>query len=122
MFERSSGVLLHVSSLPGPYGIGDLGPGAKLASVPREGVAHGAGLRKGDTILEVDGTEVLHGFHLQMLISSGMAGDPVHLVVGSGDQDPMGLTVFLAEVPASERAGEKEGDLPSAFPWEGKNK
>ena len=28
MFERSSGVLLHVSSLPGPYGIGDLGPGA----------------------------------------------------------------------------------------------
>jgi 4-alpha-glucanotransferase len=25
---RSSGVLLHVSSLPGPFGIGDLGPGA----------------------------------------------------------------------------------------------
>lgn len=25
-FERSSGVLLHVSSLPGPYGTGDLGP------------------------------------------------------------------------------------------------
>ena len=28
MFHRSSGVLLHVSSLPGPYGIGDLGPAA----------------------------------------------------------------------------------------------
>ena len=28
MFQRSSGVLLHVSSLPGPYGIGDLGPSA----------------------------------------------------------------------------------------------
>lgn len=28
MFQRSSGVLLHVSSLPGPYGIGDLGPEA----------------------------------------------------------------------------------------------
>lgn len=27
-FERASGVLLHVTSLPGPYGIGDLGPGA----------------------------------------------------------------------------------------------
>ncbi len=26
--ERSSGVLLHVSSLPGPFGIGDLGPAA----------------------------------------------------------------------------------------------
>ena len=28
MFRRSSGVLLHVSSLSGPYGIGDLGPTA----------------------------------------------------------------------------------------------
>ncbi len=27
-FERASGILLHPSSLPGPYGIGDLGPGA----------------------------------------------------------------------------------------------
>ena len=26
--SRSSGILLHVSSLPGPFGIGDLGPGA----------------------------------------------------------------------------------------------
>src|SRR5947209_9293983 len=26
--RRSSGVLLHPSSLPGPYGIGDLGPAA----------------------------------------------------------------------------------------------
>jgi 4-alpha-glucanotransferase len=28
MFKRGSGVLLHISSLPGDYGIGDLGPGA----------------------------------------------------------------------------------------------
>src|ERR1044071_4062302 len=27
-FDRSSGILLHPSSLPGPYGIGDLGPQA----------------------------------------------------------------------------------------------
>jgi 4-alpha-glucanotransferase len=27
-FERSSGILLHPSSLPGPYGIGDIGPAA----------------------------------------------------------------------------------------------
>ncbi len=27
-FERSSGVILHPTSLPGPYGIGDLGPAA----------------------------------------------------------------------------------------------
>ncbi|MBK5109197.1 MAG: 4-alpha-glucanotransferase, partial [Anaerolineales bacterium] len=25
-FERSSGILLHPTSLPGPFGIGDLGP------------------------------------------------------------------------------------------------
>ena len=27
-FDRSGGVLLHPTSLPGPYGIGDLGPQA----------------------------------------------------------------------------------------------
>src|SRR3990172_10394276 len=27
-FERASGVLLHPTSLPGPYGIGDIGPSA----------------------------------------------------------------------------------------------
>jgi 4-alpha-glucanotransferase len=29
LFERSSGVLLHVTSLPGRFGIGDLGPAAR---------------------------------------------------------------------------------------------
>ena len=28
VFKRSGGILLHPSSLPGPYGIGDLGPEA----------------------------------------------------------------------------------------------
>src|SRR5512141_1254940 len=27
-FQRSSGILLHPTSLPGPYGIGELGPAA----------------------------------------------------------------------------------------------
>ncbi|MDP2975370.1 MAG: 4-alpha-glucanotransferase, partial [Anaerolineales bacterium] len=27
-FQRASGILLHPTSLPGPYGIGDLGPQA----------------------------------------------------------------------------------------------
>jgi 4-alpha-glucanotransferase len=26
--QRRSGVLLHITSLPGPYGIGDFGPAA----------------------------------------------------------------------------------------------
>ena len=29
MFNRSSGILLHPTSLPGPYGIGDIGPQAR---------------------------------------------------------------------------------------------
>ncbi len=29
-FERSAGILLHPSSLPGPFGIGDIGPQAHL--------------------------------------------------------------------------------------------
>ena len=28
-FPRESGVLLHPTSLPSPYGMGDLGPGAR---------------------------------------------------------------------------------------------
>src|SRR5512141_2297030 len=28
MFERCSGILLHITSLPGPHGIGDLGDSA----------------------------------------------------------------------------------------------
>ncbi|MFH1487539.1 MAG: 4-alpha-glucanotransferase, partial [Pseudomonadota bacterium] len=28
MMKRGSGVLMHVTSLPSPFGIGDLGPGA----------------------------------------------------------------------------------------------
>ncbi|MCK4724632.1 MAG: 4-alpha-glucanotransferase, partial [Anaerolineales bacterium] len=27
-YDRSSGILLHPTSLPGPYGIGDIGPQA----------------------------------------------------------------------------------------------
>ncbi len=32
-FERSSGLLLHPTSLPGPYGIGDLGPAARRFAI-----------------------------------------------------------------------------------------
>ncbi len=33
-FKRSSGILLHPTSLPGPFGIGDLGPQAFLGLHP----------------------------------------------------------------------------------------
>jgi 4-alpha-glucanotransferase len=38
---RASGLLLHVTSLPSPYGIGDLGPSAFFLGRP----LHGAGQR-----------------------------------------------------------------------------
>lgn len=116
------GEILHRGWLGVTTEAGHLGPGAVLAGVPSGGMAHGAGLRRRDVILEVDGTEVLNGFHLQMLISSKMAGDPVHLVIQRGDQGRTSLTIFLAEVPYAERTEEMEGDLRSAFPWEGKDK
>ena len=102
----------------------DIGPGAKIASVPRDGAAHGAGLRKNDVLLEVDGIEVMNPFHLQMLVSSRMGGEPVHLKIKKRRSDEIvGMTVFLADTPYKERqAGPSADEFPSAFPWEGKDK
>jgi serine protease Do len=76
--------------------IDDLGPGALLADVAKKSSAEGAGLQKGDRILEVDGVAVRNNFHLQMLIGSKLAGDPVHVKVErKGSAEPIGMTVFL---------------------------
>ena len=119
--KMKRGEVLHRAWLGVGFDTTDLGPGAGLASVSGESVAYGAGLRQGDRILEVDHTPVLNGFHLQMMISAKMAGDPVHLMMRRGDQEPAGVTVFLAATPAAERTEEKEGDLRSAFPWDRKD-
>ena len=34
MFERTSGVLMHITSLPSPYGIGTMGADARAAAWP----------------------------------------------------------------------------------------
>ena len=115
------GEVLHRGWLGVGFDTTDLGPGAGMVTVSAESVAYGAGLRQGDRILEVDHTPVLNGFHLQMLINAKMAGDPVHLLMRRGDEEPAGLTVFLAALPVAERTEEKEGDLRSAFPWDGKD-
>lgn len=75
----------------------DLGPGALLSDVARGSPAKATGLLKGDRIVAVDGTAVKNNFHLQMLIGSKLAGDPVHLEVQRKDQtERVGMTVFLA--------------------------
>ena len=94
-----------------------LGPGAKLAGTPKEGVAMQAGLRKGDVILAIDGIPVKNGFHLQMLVSSRMGGDAVGLKVQKKrEEEPVSLTVLLVDVPQAERAENKDAELPASFP------
>ncbi|HMQ23275.1 MAG TPA: PDZ domain-containing protein, partial [Planctomycetota bacterium] len=56
-----------------------LGPGAIVQSTPRGGAAHGAGLRKGDTILALDALELRHSMHLQDAIGRHYSGDWVEL-------------------------------------------
>lgn len=95
-----------------------LGPGAKIAGTPKDGVAVQAGLRKGDVILAVDGIEVANGPHLQMLLSSRLGGDTVNLVVRKKDEDgrtPIGPLVLL-DAPWSEQKQEKGAELPASFP------
>lgn len=95
-----------------------LGPGAKIAGTPKDGLAAQSGLRKGDVIVEVDGVPVANGPHLQMLLSSRMGGDPVRLVVhkrADGERVEVGPLVLL-DTPWSEQAQDKSAELPASFP------
>lgn len=96
---------------------GYLGPGAKLMNVPSDGVADRAGLRRGDIITAIDGTPVQNSFHLQMLVSSRMGGDPVSLEVKKKrDDTQVSLTVILADTPAGEREARQEAEVQPTFP------
>ncbi|MFH1487433.1 MAG: 4-alpha-glucanotransferase [Pseudomonadota bacterium] len=71
MMKRGSGVLMHVTSLPSPFGIGDLGPGAydfvNFLAEARQGYWQ---------ILPLNPTERIHGnspYHS----SSAFAGNPL---------------------------------------------
>jgi serine protease Do len=98
-----------------------LGPGAQLDNVPKGGVAQQAGLQKGDVILEVDSVPVQNQFHLQMLVSSRMGGDPVHLKVQKKDAaEPVSMTLLLADAPFEERKEATGVEPPPSFPLPGK--
>lgn len=95
-----------------------LGPGAKIAGTPKEGLAAKSGLRKGDVILEVDGVPVLNGPHFQMLLSSHLGGDEVTLKVQKDDgKEPeiVGPLVLL-DAPWAEQQQKREVELPASFP------
>jgi S1-C subfamily serine protease len=94
-----------------------LGPGAKIAAATKDGAADKAGLKAGDVIVKVDGTAVRNGPHFQMLLSSHLGGDKVHLDVrrGDGSVEPVG-PVALLDAPWSEQVQKKEAELPASFP------
>ena len=94
------------------------GPGARLSAVNKNSPAARVGLEKNDTIVAIDGVELRNNFHLQMLVSSNMAGDPVHLQYRRGDGDLVGVTVFLGEVPIKEREAKTKKEETFTLPWE----
>ena len=98
-----------------------LGPGAKIASTPKQGIAFETGIRKGDVILEVDGVPVKNGPHLQMLISSKLGGDEVTLKVEDGIKKEVVTygPLVLANAPWSEQTqGDEELKATFELPQE----
>ncbi|MBK8980509.1 MAG: trypsin-like peptidase domain-containing protein [Planctomycetes bacterium] len=117
--RMKAGEILHRGWLGIGLAADDLGPGARVANVAPESPARGVGLRPGDEIVTIDGTEVRNPFHLQVLLGAHMAGDPVHLRHRRGDGEPVGITVFLAEVPRAEREESTRAGETFQPPWEG---
>jgi serine protease Do len=96
-----------------------MGPGAKLARVQPKSPARNAGLRKGDTILEIDQVKVKNSFHLQMLVGSKMVGDPVALKYKKRKSgEVVGVTVFLEKVGFEQMKPKKKEDVATQLPWE----
>lgn len=116
------GEVLHRGFLGVSTAPDHMGPGAKVASLSQDAPAKASGLKKNDVILAVDGVEVRNAFHLQVLISSKMAGDPAGLKVQHKDGEVVELTVMLAELPESERAPKKPAEDAGQLPWEEEEK
>jgi serine protease Do len=123
LLERmQAGETLHRGFLGVTNDPDDLGPGANVTAVAKDSPAARAGLAPKDRILAIDGVELRHSFHLQLLVSSKLAGDPVHLRVRSPDGAERAITVMLAPVPGSERAPATLAGDVSELPWEEERK
>jgi len=95
--ERSSGILLHITSLPSPYGIGDLGPCAHAMA----DFLDSAGQKRWQ-VLPVNPTDGING-HSPYSCFSAFAGNPLLI-----SPRQMVLDGFLAQsdlrnVPAFEK-------------------
>ena len=99
-----------------------LGPGAKISSTPKDGVAAQNDLRKGDVILAVDGIAVANGPHFLMLVSSRLGGDRVSLRIRKKDGSERDVgPLTLLDTPWAEQRGGKGEELPASFPLPPKN-
>lgn len=111
------GETMHRGFLGISYDTKDLGPGVLVQEVTDDSPAKAAGVRKGDRIIELDGTPVRNSFHLLMLVASKMAGDPLHLAYRNEDGRAKAMTVFLSEVPQSEREERTKKEESFTPPW-----
>lgn len=113
------GETLHRGYLGIGFDAGDIGPGVLLSTIADESPAKAAGMAKGDRIVRIDGIDVKNAFHMQMLVSSRMEGDPVQLDFEKGDGAVRGITVFLAPVPQRERGEQTRAEESFVPPWHG---
>ncbi|MCA8943937.1 MAG: trypsin-like peptidase domain-containing protein [Planctomycetes bacterium] len=111
-----SGEILHRAFLGIRFDPTDTGPGVLLDEVTRGSPAREAGLQKGDRIVELDGIVVRNHFHLQMLVSSKMAGDSLELLWNDGDGTRR-ATIELGAAPDSERSGRTKKEESFVPPW-----
>ena len=115
LLERmKKGEVLHRGYLGVAVNPAHLGPGAELNSVAEKSAGHEAGLREKSTILQVDGVDVKHGFHFQMLIGSKMAGDEVRLKFRNEGAEPQDVSLRLTAVPKADMTAKEEdkGNTP----------
>ncbi len=114
--------VLHMAWLGITSSLSHLGPGAKVANISPGSPARGIGLAAGDTLLSVGGIDVQNPFHLQVLLSSRMAGEAVALQYKRGDGEPREVTVFLAETPLADRKAQSKEKEVFQLPWEQEKK
>jgi S1-C subfamily serine protease len=90
--EDPERAFLGVSSGPAPEG------GAQVGGVVADGPASKAGLREGDTIVEINGQPVRDSDDVSAVVNSRRPGDEVRIVVERGGERRT-LTVTLGEQP-----------------------
>ncbi len=116
--RMQAGEALHRGWLGIATSPGHLGPGAEALAIVEASPAHQAGLRKGDTVLAVDGIKLRNTFHLKILIGAKMAGDTVQLKFHKPGEEAVIKEAKLAEAPGEKVEPEPADGNFDQLPWE----